>query len=104
TDGSLSSCPPAEAVTWGKVDKETYEEMTESLQTDFSIVMPFLIKALLENRARHNRLAEKIGEKEFGRIHPEAVGYLRTESGFRLYEKRRELCDQLLAEVGNNKE
>ena len=24
TDGSLSSCPPAEAVTWGKVDKDTY--------------------------------------------------------------------------------
>ena len=24
TDGSLSSCPPGEAVTWGKVDKDTY--------------------------------------------------------------------------------
>ena len=24
TDGSLSSCPPAEAVTWGKVDKDVY--------------------------------------------------------------------------------
>ena len=31
TDGSLSSCPPAEAVTWGKVDKETYLQSTESL-------------------------------------------------------------------------
>ena len=26
TDGSLSSCPPAEAVTWGKVDKDTYQQ------------------------------------------------------------------------------
>ena len=24
TDGSLSSCPPGEAVTWGKVDKDHY--------------------------------------------------------------------------------
>ena len=31
TDGSLSSCPPAEAVTWGKVDKDTYLQSTESL-------------------------------------------------------------------------
>ena len=28
TDGSLSSCPPAEAVTWGKVDKDTYQQTT----------------------------------------------------------------------------
>ena len=32
TDGSLSSCPPAEAVTWGKVDKDTYLQTTESMQ------------------------------------------------------------------------
>src|SRR5215831_10240081 len=42
TDGSLSSCPPAEAVTWGKVDKDLYLQTTESLQADFSIAMPFL--------------------------------------------------------------
>ena len=29
TDGSLSSCAPGEAVTWGKVDKDTYLEATE---------------------------------------------------------------------------
>src|ERR1017187_5932275 len=33
TDGSLSSCPPAEAVTWGKVDKDTYLQTTESMQS-----------------------------------------------------------------------
>jgi deoxyhypusine synthase len=48
TDGSLSSCPPAEAVTWGKVDKETYQQSTESLPGDYSMVMPFIVKALLE--------------------------------------------------------
>jgi len=34
TDGSLSSCFPAEAVTWGKVDKEHYRQTTESMQAD----------------------------------------------------------------------
>jgi deoxyhypusine synthase len=52
TDGSLSSCPPAEAVTWGKVDKDVYLQTTESLQADYSMVMPFLVKALLERHAR----------------------------------------------------
>jgi deoxyhypusine synthase len=48
TDGSLSSCPPAEAVTWGKVDKDTYLESTESLPADYSMMMPFVVKALME--------------------------------------------------------
>jgi deoxyhypusine synthase len=30
TDGSLSSCFPAEAVTWGKVDKDTYMQPPRS--------------------------------------------------------------------------
>jgi deoxyhypusine synthase len=48
TDGSLSSCPPAEAVTWGKVDKDTYLQSTESLPADYSMMMPFVVKALME--------------------------------------------------------
>ncbi len=44
TDGSLSSCPPAEAVTWGKVDKDTYQQATESMQADYSMVMPFMVE------------------------------------------------------------
>ena len=55
TDGSLSSCPPAEAVTWGKVDKDTYQQTTESMQADYSMVMPFLVKALLDNRGGTRR-------------------------------------------------
>jgi deoxyhypusine synthase len=57
TDGSLSSCPPAEAVTWGKVDKDTYLQTTESMQADYSMVMPFLVKALLDNHARREAIA-----------------------------------------------
>jgi deoxyhypusine synthase len=61
TDGSLSSCPPAEAVTWGKVDKDTYQQSTESLPGDYSMMMPFLVKALLEKHGprRQARLYEK---------------------------------------------
>ena len=51
TDGSLSSCPPAEAVTWGKVDKDTYQQSTESLFADYSMLMPFVVKALLEKHS-----------------------------------------------------
>ena len=33
---------PAEAVTWGKVDKDHYKRTTESFTCDYSVVMPFL--------------------------------------------------------------
>ena len=104
TDGSLSSCPPAEAVTWGKVDKDTYEEMTESMQGDFSVMMPFLVKALLDNRTRYQGIAEKIGLEKFSARHPEAVGYLRPKEGFRLYAKREDLCAKLTEDVRNNRD
>jgi deoxyhypusine synthase len=78
TDGSLSSCPPAEAVTWGKVDKDAYIETTESLQADYSMVMPFLVKALLDK-------------------HPRREGY-------RLFEQRTALCERLRDDVRNNRE
>ncbi|MFO0003109.1 MAG: deoxyhypusine synthase family protein [bacterium] len=74
TDGSLSSCPPAEAVTWGKVDRDTYVQTTESMQGDYSMVMPFLVKALLDNRARYARWAERMGEDELFAKHPKARG------------------------------
>src|SRR5215472_15529862 len=77
-DGSLSSCPPAEAVTWGKVDKETYQQSTESLPADYSMMMPFLVKALME---KHGKRAP-----------------------FRLYEKRDELVDRLRDAVRDNRE
>lgn len=78
TDGSLSSCPPAEAVTWGKVDKDTYQQSTESLPADYSMLMPFIVKALLEKHARREP--------------------------FRLYERRAELVEKLRAAVRENGE
>src|SRR5208283_2653739 len=78
TDGSLSSCPPGEAVTWGKVDKDTYHQATESMQADYSMVMPFLVKALLDNHAGRD--------------------------GYRLYEHRDALCGKLREDVRANRD
>ncbi len=102
TDGSLSSCPPAEAVTWGKVDKDTYQQATESMQADYSTVVPFLIKALLENRKKFEHLAEKLGEATLFERHPEARGYLRPRTGYRLYEQRENLCARLREDLRRN--
>jgi deoxyhypusine synthase len=104
TDGSLSSCPPAEAVTWGKVDKDTYRQTTESMQGDYSTVMPFLVKALLDKRRRFSELHEKIGEQKLFERHPEAQGYLRTAGGYRLYDQRDVLCEKLGGDVKQNRE
>ena len=104
TDGSLSSCPPAEAVTWGKVDKETYQQSTESMQADYSTVMPFVVKALLENRSRYSNLAEEMGEDALFAKEPKARGYLRPWEGYRLFEQREVLCERLRADVRENKQ
>lgn len=104
TDGSLSSCPPAEAVTWGKVDKDTYQKTTESMQGDYSMVMPFLVKALLDKRDRFAALREQIGEEKLFANHPEAKGYLRLPGGYRLYDQRDELCQKLSNDVKQNRE
>ncbi len=103
TDGSLSSCPPAEAVTWGKVDEEHYRSTCESMQADYSMVMPFLVKALLEKRARFERWAERMGKDALFAKHPEARGYLREREGYRLFARREELVKKLLAEVAREK-
>ncbi|MEQ1946769.1 MAG: deoxyhypusine synthase family protein [Bryobacteraceae bacterium] len=104
TDGSLSSCPPAEAVTWGKVDKDTYLQATESMQADYSTLMPFIVKALLENRQRYQERAEQIGEEKLYEVEPNAKGYLRPREGYRLYEHREELIGKLTDDVRANRE
>src|ERR1039458_9230812 len=78
TDGSLSSCPPAEAVTWGKVDKDTYLQTTESLPADYSMMMPFIMKALMEKHGKRDP--------------------------YRLYENRERLVETLRDAVRVNRE
>ena len=95
TDGSLSSCSPSEAVTWGKVDKEHHRSNCESMQADYSVVMPILAKALLEKRAAYERWAERMGLEALIKKHPDAAGYLRDREGYRLFEKRDKLTEGL---------
>ncbi len=102
TDGSLSSCPPAEAVTWGKVDKDTYQQSTESMQADYSMILPFVVKALLENRDRYQARAEAVGLAAAMEEDPRAAGYLRPASGYRLFEQRQALVDRLREAVAAN--
>jgi deoxyhypusine synthase len=104
TDGSLSSCPPAEAVTWGKVDKDTYQQATESMQADYSTLMPFIVKALLENRARYEQQAKEIGSEALFTKEPQAKGYLRPKEGYRLFSKRAELVTRLDKDVSANRD
>jgi len=102
TDGSLSSCPPGEAVTWGKVDKDSYLQTTESMQADYSMVMPFLVKALLDNRARYERMSAEEGSEALFSREPQARGYLRSREGYRLFEQRETLCERLKDDLRRN--
>jgi deoxyhypusine synthase len=104
TDGSLSSCPPSEAVTWGKVDKDTYTHATESMQADYSMLMPFLVRALLDNRTRYEKLSSELSDDELAEKHPHAAGYLRSRDGYRLFGQREELCRRLTEDVRANHE
>lgn len=79
TDGSLSSCFPAEAVSWGKVNPKTYKKTTESMQADYSVVMPFIVKALLDDPV------------------------LKSQPQLRLFAKRGELVDKLFKSLHRHK-
>lgn len=99
TDGSLSSCPPSEAVTWGKVDQDNYQSTCESVPGDYSMLMPLITKALLEKRAKFERIQEDIGSETLFKRHPEARGYLRPQEGYRLFDDREELLEKLFNAV-----
>ena len=86
-------------MTWGKVDKDAYTSTCESLQADYSMVMPFLAKALLEKRARFEGWKERMGEEALFAKHPGARGYLRASAGYRLLDRREELVKALLDEL-----
>jgi deoxyhypusine synthase len=68
---------------------------TESMQGDYSSLMPFLIKALLENRSRYEQGLQDDDNK---------AGYLRPREGYRLFEMREGLVDRLTEDVRNNKD
>jgi deoxyhypusine synthase len=65
--------------------------------------MPFLIKALLENRARYASMVQAEGEGAVFAREPKARGYLRDRAGYRLYDMREQLCERLTADVKQNR-
>jgi deoxyhypusine synthase len=79
TDGSLSSCEPSEAVSWGKINPATYRTQTVSMQGDYSSYMPFVVRALVGKDLLHNP--------------PEPL---------RLYAKRAALKEKLLSIIAND--
>jgi deoxyhypusine synthase len=81
TDGSLSSCAPAEAVSWGKVNPETYTTQTVSMQGDYSSYMPFIVRAVVGKELLH-----------------------RPPQPLRLYARRQELKEKLLAAIANDEQ
>ena len=70
TDGSLTSCKPAEAHTWGKVSKEALVASTESVNgADYSTIMPFIVHGLLQRRAEAmNRHPHRLYDKRDGLV------------------------------------
>ena len=64
--------------------------------------MPFLVKALLDNRKRYARMVEAEGEDAVFAKEPAARGYLRPDAGYRLFEERQELVGRLNADVRKN--
>ncbi|MEQ1894159.1 MAG: hypothetical protein ABL998_16580, partial [Planctomycetota bacterium] len=85
------------------VDKDAYTSTCVSLQADYTMVMPFLARALLEKRARFARWKERMGEKALFAKHPAAKGYLRADAGYRLMDRREDLTKKLLAELSGMK-
>ena len=57
--------------------------------------MPFIVKALLYNRAPYDHRDSEIGEESIFLGNPRARGYLRPRPGYRLYEQRGRLLSQL---------
>jgi deoxyhypusine synthase len=73
------------------------------LQCDYSILIPFLVKALLDNRAYYEAKAKEVGEEHLFEHNPKARGYLRSRAGYRLYEERERLTRKLREAVQLNR-
>jgi len=86
------------------VDKDTYLQTTESMQSDYTLVMPFLVKALLDNRKRYEEMVAAEGEDAVFAREPKARGYLRDRSGYRLFDRREELVGRLTGDVQSNRD
>jgi hypothetical protein len=62
------------------------------------------VKALLDNRKRYERETAESGEEAVFQKDARAKGYLRGRAGYRLFDRREELCEKLTADVKANGE
>ncbi|MBV9867672.1 MAG: deoxyhypusine synthase family protein [Abitibacteriaceae bacterium] len=106
SDGSLSSCPPAEAVSWGKVDRDTYQTTTVSVYGDYTQLFWPMAYALFERRREVEQQTTGMSEaerKKFLRENDEARGLLRDGGPPRLFNKRRDLMAQFYKIAGSRR-
>jgi deoxyhypusine synthase len=106
SDGSLSSCPPAEAVSWGKVDRNTFHDTTVSVYGDYTQLFWPMAYSLFERRRQFEKQVADMPDTErekFLQENDEARGLLRPQGVPRLFEKRRELMAQFYKVAGSKK-
>ncbi|MDQ3813918.1 MAG: deoxyhypusine synthase family protein [Armatimonadota bacterium] len=106
TDGSLSSCPPAEAVSWGKVDRHTYHTTTVSVYGDYTQLFWPMAYVIFERRREFERQVARLSKnkrEEFLRENPEARGLLRPQGAPRLFPQRRRLMEEFYQIAGSKK-
>lgn len=106
TDGSLSSCPPAEAVSWGKVDRDTFRETTTSIYGDYTQLFWPLAYALFERRRQFMAEYEALSPKKKIKMleeNPEARGLIRPDGAPRLFLQRKKLLEDFKSVAGSKK-
>jgi deoxyhypusine synthase len=106
SDGSLSSCPPSEAVSWGKVDRDTFHFTTTSVYGDYTQLFWPMAYSIFERRrhfeAEYNSLPEAEREK-YLQENQEARGLLRPQAGPRLFAQRKKLVSDFTKIAGSKK-
>lgn len=106
SDGSLSSCPPSEAVSWGKVDRDTFHETTVSVYGDYTQLFWPLAYALFERRRHFENEVAPLPEAQrtkYFAANPEARGLLRPQGGPQLFRKRKQLIADFYKVAGSKK-
>ncbi len=106
SDGSLSSCPPSEAVSWGKVDRDTFRETTTSVYGDYTQIFWPMAYALFERRREFMGEFGTLGTKKKARFldeNEEARGLIRPSGPPRLFTRRRELLKKFYDVAGSKK-
>jgi deoxyhypusine synthase len=99
SNGALTACPPGEGHTWGKVALDALASRVISIECDYTQIIPWLIRGLIEQRQRFQRMLKELGPRKLFQRHPEARGFLRQTDPPRLFDRRDELMADLMARI-----